>query len=605
MDVKGGDENTLNSIKILQIQVERERKARERAEALLHGHTKRILETNKELEQLTQSLEQQVFIKGKELLTAQRIGGFGTFVWDIDKQFVSWSETFYQVIGLDPEGTLLTYERFLDVLHEDERQAFDTYFRAQNSQEMEDGQTYTAQHRVVWPNGEVRRIDGFAEVIHDAQRGTRTLFGAIQDVTEKKLVGDALEVSGKIITKRVQELEEAKGLLGIARDEAEVAHQAKIRFLALMSEKISPPLNKLLTSLDVLRDSKMDQTESVALSDTVKAAGSLSHLLNNVIELATLEHSPDAQINEAPFNFLELIENVCATSRPMAERKGLRFEHNTNLPSAEHIVGDAQKIRQILHILITNAIEYTREGKITVSLDLHQRQRLTDGQETLIELAVSDTGCGIAPDDQDHIFDEFVKLAPESDTQGEGSGLGLSICKKLVERLNGTLGVESEPGVGSRFWCVLPLVLDAAPSTEQKNSRRLDEIETETEKPPKILLAEDNLANQMVAAKMLEGFGCQVDVVENGKEAINAVVGQDYDLILMDVSMPEMDGLTATKRIRDRTDAKANVPIVGFTAFVFADDIQRCLDAGMNEVVSKPLFREELHDAIQVALVEG
>jgi PAS domain S-box-containing protein len=598
MNAETEGEKTLNSLEALQVQVECQSAARERAEALLHSTRKRLDEANNKL-------EHQLFIKNNELSCAQGVGGFGTFTVDLERKLTTWSEGFYRVLELDPESTPPALDVFISILHEDDRQEFASFYRKKVDNKTGIGHATRLQHRIRRKSGAIRWLDSFAVITYDPHHGAPIVFGAIHDITEKKIVEEALEASDLMVTKRVLELEEAQRLLSIARDEAESERKEKVRFLAMVSKKSSLLLDKLLASLDLLRDPKTNKTESACLDVTFSIADKLTCLVTNAIDWATLENEAEITINETSFNISELIENACETARPIAKRKGLRLKHDISLPPAENqVVGDVNKIHQLLNILIINAIEYTHEGEITISLDRLQKLRLTEEQEILIKLTVSDTGLGIAPEDQERIFTEFITLALDDDTKDEVTGLGLSIFKKLVTSMKGQFGLESEPDVGSKFWCALPLLLDSPSSDSLKKLNNLDEIKTKLNQSPRILLAEDNAANQMVATKMLERFGCQIDITENGNDALQAIVKQNYDLILMDVSMPVMDGLTATRHIRNRTDARSKIPIVGFTGYVFTDDIQRCLDAGMDEVISKPLVVEELHDAIQVALIK-
>jgi signal transduction histidine kinase/HPt (histidine-containing phosphotransfer) domain-containing protein len=382
---------------------------------------------------------------------------------------------------------------------------------------------------------------------------------------------------------------------------AEDASRAKSGFLAMMSHEIRTPLNAVLG----LAGSLLDASLPAAQRDVVKAirdsGDSLLRILNDILDYSKLD-AGRMTFEAAPFSPATLTQNAISILGPRARAKGLTIvaEADPALPAG--LLGDAGRIRQVLLNLVSNAVKFTDAGAVTIRARCLGR----DGDAVTVEWSVQDTGIGVAPDRIGSLFGEFVQADSSISRRFGGSGLGLAISKQLTEQMGGTIGVESIAGAGSVFRMRLTLPIAEAPAKAAPEPADTTlALQTRLRmlgRPLRILFAEDNPTNQFVALQMLKAMPVQVDVVGDGLEAVDAAVRLAYDVIFMDMRMPEMDGLAATRLIRQRGGTLAHVPIVALTANAFPEDVKACFDAGMNQFVTKPVSKDVLFNAILRAL---
>jgi signal transduction histidine kinase/CheY-like chemotaxis protein/HPt (histidine-containing phosphotransfer) domain-containing protein len=378
---------------------------------------------------------------------------------------------------------------------------------------------------------------------------------------------------------------------------AEAANAAKTTFLAMMSHEIRTPMNAVLGMATTLLDTHLNAEQRRYVVAIHNAGDSLLEILNDILDFSKLE-SGRLSLENIAFSADALVANTLSIIGPRASAKNLaiRSVRDPTLPPA--LVGDAGRIRQVLLNLVSNAVKFTAAGEIVVST---RCSAIKDGK-AVVEWTVSDTGIGIAPERIGSLFTNFVQADNSINRRFGGSGLGLAICKRLTEQMGGDIGVTSTPGNGSAFSFRLTLPVAAAIAVpEQHDETAYAALQMRIAafgRPLRALIVDDNPTNRLVAGRMLKDFDIQTDTACDGAEAVTAANRFNYDLILMDLRMPEMDGFQATRTIRARGGRLAAVPIVAFTANAFPEDIKACLEAGMNGFVVKPARKKALVDAI-------
>jgi signal transduction histidine kinase len=385
-------------------------------------------------------------------------------------------------------------------------------------------------------------------------------------------------VNRLLLEARARELEEA-------RDRAESASRSKSEFLANVSHEIRTPLNGVLGMTEILLDGEKaaDRREGLELIRT--SATSLLHVLNDILDLSKLD-AGRIEIEVEPFAVREVVERAIAPFALTLRAKGVDLDVAVAPCVPEWVAGDPGRLRQVLANLLSNAAKFTERGRVELAVGACA----VPAGRTRLRFRVADTGIGIPAHRLGAIFEPFVQADGSTTRRFGGTGLGLTIASRLVAKMGGALEVESREGVGSSFSFEVELATAAAPAVtapEAGPPRRV--------RPLRILVAEDAPVNQTVIRRLLQKEGHDVTVVENGRLAVAAATSEPYDVVLMDVQMPEMDGLAATEAIRaGETASGARVPIVALTAHALGGDRERCLAAGMDGYLTKPVRREEL-----------
>ncbi len=400
------------------------------------------------------------------------------------------------------------------------------------------------------------------------------------------LSASAIELSDMISQRSRRELKllHTREELKLAHDEALSANRAKSGFLAAMSHEIRTPMNAILGILGLLRDTPLSEKQKQLVTTGREAGELLLTIINDVLDFSKME-ADKLELEHSGFDLHRLLSQSIELLHHQVRQKNLELclELEPGLP--KYVSGDPDRLRQILINLVNNAIKFTQSGSIVVRASVLS----SDDESFGFCCSVEDTGVGIAQEIQTSLFDEFTMADQSYSRQHKGTGLGLAICKRLATLMRGSISCKSQPGKGSIFTFHIPLGL----AQEDDCDTEITIIDYSSLPSPstRILLAEDNPANQMVIKNILEFAGLKVDIVGNGSEAVEAVRNIPYDIILMDISMPQMDGISATREIRSFPDAMANVPIIALTAHALSGDKECFLEAGMNDYLSKPIDR--------------
>jgi len=367
------------------------------------------------------------------------------------------------------------------------------------------------------------------------------------------------------------------------------------RYLANISHEIRTPLNAIIGFSDGILQANSIETVGKHAQVILNESEHLLRLINEMLDHAKIE-AGKIDLENRPVDLLWLLESVVSSSSVLAKNKELKLNVSKESNVPQYITGDSLRIRQILMNLVNNAVKFTEHGSVSI----HVEAPVLEEGQTGVRFSITDTGMGIAKDKQEMIFESFTQADVSTTRKFGGTGLGTSISKQLVEMMGGQIGLESEPGNGSTFWFDIPYDECEEP-TEDDQLALVSEhrgFEPEHVKNIHILIVEDYEPNQDVAKLHLENSGHTVDIACNGQEAVDMCENNTYELIIMDVQMPVMDGYDATKNIRSGASSCRNIPIMGLTANAEKDTQQACLEAGMNDVATKPIRRKPLLNAI-------
>ncbi|AFK04976.1 multi-sensor hybrid histidine kinase [Emticicia oligotrophica DSM 17448] len=563
-------------IEALKRKIEREKKARQQAESLLEAKAMELFQANEDLKRLNESLERRVTEQTEQLRYSEEkyrgiIENMNLGLIEVDNNDIIMKayRRFCELTGY--EEAELVGKKAADILLPDDE--FKRIIDEQNSNRL-DGDTGVYEVPLRKKDGEIIWvIISGAPIIESSGKVTGSV-GIHLDITERKKTQEALEE---------------------ARQIAEEARRAEKRFLANMSHEIRTPINAIIGMTHLLYDTNPNKKQTEYLSAINYSADLLLNLVSDVLDISKIE-AGEMKLSEQIFSLKDLINSTLQTFRLRLQGKDVKLVFDFDEEIENDVIGDSTFLTQILMNLLSNAVKFTEKGEIGVQVSLLCRL----GDFLMTEVKVFDTGIGISPQNIDKIFDSFKQADQDVKVKYGGTGLGLAIVKQLVNLHGGEINVESTLNEGTAFIFTLPL---KDSKQQSKKLHALNEDISEEWKNYHVLVVEDNLLNQKYVEGLLLKWKMSYKITSNGLLAVEAVKKEDFDIILMDIRMPEMNGYEATKVIRSMEgNANQNIPIVALTASAMSDEIGFAYEIGMNSYLTKPFTPDQLRDVLKQKL---
>ncbi len=506
---------------------------------------------------VSESIEEKRQLRADKdrLSEAQTLAKVGSWSYEIDKDLLVWSAETSRIYGFTAESKTLSLAEARSFTLEEYRERNLAISRAS----IVNGEPYQTDYEILDVTGERRFLHGRGQAFKNASGVLTHIIGTVQDITERKMIEQDLR---------------------IAQVAAQQASIQKSTFLANMSHEIRTPINGIVGMNDLMAGTLLD-AEQRDYCETIKASSeSLLTIINDILDFSKIE-AGKLNLDSFDFDFNNVIKETILSLKPLAVKKGLSLNFIQQSDCEKFLLGDAGRVRQLVTNLLGNAIKFTSEGSIQVIVKAAGINR--------VRCEIADTGIGISEAAIKRLFNPFEQADASTSRSFGGTGLGLSICRSLVELMNGDIGATSELGNGSTFWFEIELP-KGKPSAAEVKSVGVDKID----RHHRILIAEDNMVNQRIISTILTKAGYTSQAVASGLEVIDLMKRIDFDLILMDCQMPEMDGYEATSAIREKETSSRFVPIIAMTANAINGDKEKCLAVGMNDYISKPYKTSEV-----------
>lgn len=507
--------------------------------------------------------EQKIKESEESLNNAQQISKTGSWEFNLENNELKWSKELYRIFEMEEAPAADLFELCRKKIYPEDIALLDKAI----SFAIENGEAMNLEHRIVSYDGSIKHLLGIGKVYKNEKGKSILLRGTVQDVTESKRIE--------------RELIRSKEL-------AEQAVIAKNSFLANMSHEIRTPMNAIIGFTDLLGQTRLDNVQNEFVESVRNAGENLLSIINDILDFSKIE-SGKLSIEEQPFKIRETFKNIHKLLKVKADEKQLQFVLNIDKDVPDVVCGDCVRLTQIMINLAGNSIKFTESGCISINVTKSGRGDSVKN----INFSVKDTGIGIPEDKLETIFERFTQVNNETHRKYGGTGLGLSISKSLVELMGGTLKVTSAINRGSEF--SFGLKFHTAGETNLYTKSK-EVVVRKHLGHSAILVFEDNMLNQRLVKNVLNNFGFEVELASNGKAGLECLMKSSYDVILMDLQMPDLDGYMVTDAIRN--DLKIKTPIIAMTAHSMSGEREKCLSYGMNDYLSKPFKQEELFQKI-------
>lgn len=539
-------------------------------------NVKKLIQTAtvvREIEREREIAEHARKVSEVRLSEAQRIAKIGNWEYSFKTDETYWSEEMYRIFEVDMDSFVPSVKHFTELFHPDDRPKIE----AEIKMCMDGGHIFNLDLRAIMPDNSVKYVNVHSYMQYDVDGSYDKFVGTTQDINKRKQVE--------------QELIEAKKM-------AEESGRVKEQFLANMSHEIRTPMNAIIGFANLLLKEKDRFTpEQRKYINAIHNSGeNLLVIINDILDFSKIE-SGKFELENVDFVLPQVVSNVLHLFKHKAVEKDIKLLHEIAKDVPPNLVGDPVRLNQVLVNLINNAIKFTEKGHVKLKVE---KLKKNDGK-ALIRFSVQDTGIGIPSDKLETIFDSFTQASSDTTRKYGGTGLGLTIVKTIVELQEGEISVQSQLGEGATFTIDLPFEVSQKSGKPVKQEETSGFEEISNLKGVKVLMAEDNEINQELAKFIFEDLGWDLDIAENGLVALEKLKKNKYDIVLMDIQMPEMDGYQATLKIRNEFDPPlSEIPIMAITAHALKSEVQKCLDAGMDDYISKPFQVEELARKVAV-----
>ena len=528
------------------------------------------------VERQKEATEQALKLSEARLSVAQKIAKIGNWERNLKNNEIYWSEEMYRIFEVDPDK--YDPKDHLNLFHPD-----DKHLIKQGFENAKSGKPHNLDMRIILPEGNYKCINVQGYLQYDEQNQLEKLYGTVQDINQRKLVE--------------RELRDAKKV-------AEESGKIKEQFLANMSHEIRTPMNAITGFTKLLLQSQANFTsEQQRYINFIHNAGeNLLVIINDILDFSKIE-AGKLVLEHVDFYLQDVVDNVLGLFKGMASKKNVIIFEVIDEEVPLHLKGDPVRLNQVLMNLISNAIKFTEKGHIKLEVSSLRQS----GTKVLLRFTVEDTGIGISEDTLKRVFDSFTQASSDTTRKFGGTGLGLTIAKKIVALQKGEINVRSKLGKGTVFITDLPFKKGAAdvPKASMEGISKQKATIPDYPRHLKVLMAEDNVMNQELSIAIFKDIGWALDIANNGLVALEKLQASKYDIVLMDIQMPIMDGYEATLQIRNKLQAPlSEIPIMAITAHALNSEINKCLAAGMNDYISKPFKTSDLISKV-CALVSG